>query len=83
MLAYNALGSSSQSNVASAVAPARPNSPTSFSANVLTPSSYALETIRLFSAGQVKQGLLNIVVNNLAALVLAGLGMGLSKAMIR
>ncbi|MDR0629886.1 MAG: fluoride efflux transporter CrcB [Treponema sp.] len=56
---------------------------TGFLGGYTTFSSYALETIRLFSAGQVKQGLLNIVVNNLAALVLAGLGMGLSKAMIR
>ncbi|MDR3114746.1 MAG: fluoride efflux transporter CrcB [Treponema sp.] len=44
-------------------------------------SSYALETLRLFSAGQVKQALFNLLLNNLAALVLAGLGIGLSKAL--
>jgi hypothetical protein len=42
IIAYNAIGSSPQSNVVSAIAPARPNSPTSFSADVLTPSSVEL-----------------------------------------
>jgi hypothetical protein len=42
VIAYNHLGDSPQSNVVSAVAPARPNSPTSFSADVLTPSSVEL-----------------------------------------
>ncbi|MDR2796792.1 MAG: fluoride efflux transporter CrcB [Treponema sp.] len=55
---------------------------TGFLGGYTTFSSYALESIRLFSEGQVKQALLNIIVNNLAALVLAGLGIGLSKALV-
>jgi CrcB protein len=55
---------------------------TGFLGGYTTFSSYALETIRLFPEGQIKQALLNIIVNNLAALVLAGLGIGLSKALV-
>jgi hypothetical protein len=42
VIAYNALGSSPQSNVISVTAPARPSSLISFSADVLTPSSVEL-----------------------------------------
>ncbi|MHB9292158.1 fluoride exporter [Hollandina sp. SP2] len=45
-------------------------------------SSYALETFHLFSEGNIKQALLTMLLTNLAALVLAGLGIGLSKALI-
>ncbi|MDR1955682.1 MAG: fluoride efflux transporter CrcB [Treponema sp.] len=44
-------------------------------------SSYALETIRLFLTGQVKQALLNILVHNLAGMVLVVLGIWLGKTL--
>ncbi|MDR2397530.1 MAG: fluoride efflux transporter CrcB [Spirochaetaceae bacterium] len=57
---------------------------TGFLGGYTTFSSYALETFRLFTlGGAVKQALLNILVNNLAALVLVALGMGLGRALVK
>ncbi|MDR2393898.1 MAG: fluoride efflux transporter CrcB [Treponema sp.] len=56
---------------------------TGFLGGYTTFSSYAVETLRLFSAGQLKQALLNVLTNNLGAMVLVAMGMWLSKTLVK
>ena len=45
-------------------------------------SAYSLETVNLFFVGKIKLGVLNILLNNILALVFVGLGFWLAHALI-